>query len=325
MLHITNGDNAAELIKTACGAEDIIAWRDILYEGPVQNLKHEVLSKNRAKYLASVGYGELESIQESFQERDRKLSTFNRHDEIVLWFEHDTYDQLQLIQVLTWFTHQNIADVKLSLICINHFPGITPFLGLGQLDTKQIKKLYPTRELISETQLQLATTIWEAFASSDPTRLTSLLKEDLSALPYVKNALVRYLREFPSAHNGLSWTEEFILESIETGISDFSELFQNMPLKEKDYFLGMGDSTFKNIIKNFITTENPLIQCTDTTSDDFKNLKLTSLGSSVLSGKKDWITLNGIDLWRGGIHLTVDSCYRLERNKKGVGIIHIVG
>jgi len=316
MLHITNGDFAADLIKSACATKDVIAWQDILYEGPVKNLPLQELSQLRAEYLSSASYGDLESIKKSFQERDEKLLSYSDHDEVVLWFEHDTYDQLQLMQILNWFSSQKNIGVELSLININQFPGVTPFLGLGQLNVKQITTLFPNRKPISDAQLQMATKIWSAFTSSDPLRLTNLFKENLSELPYIKNALLRYLREFPSTANGLTWTEQYILQSIDSGKRNFSEIFQQLPIEEREYFLGMGDATFKTIIDNLTTAATPLIQYNKSSEKNSKCLTLTALGHSILNNNKDWIILNGIDKWRGGIHLTTHSCYRLDEADK---------
>ena len=44
MLHVTNSDNAAKLIEAALDTQNVIAWRDILYEGPVFNEELEELS-----------------------------------------------------------------------------------------------------------------------------------------------------------------------------------------------------------------------------------------------------------------------------------------
>ena len=52
----------------------------------------------------------------SFVERDEAIARSHNHEEVVLWFEHDLYDQLQLIQILDWFSHQDLGHTRLSLI-----------------------------------------------------------------------------------------------------------------------------------------------------------------------------------------------------------------
>src|SRR5687767_9453549 len=104
MLHVTNGDSAAERIRAAGVDGTILPWRDVLHEGPVPaGLPLERLSAVRAEFLASAGAGAPEAVRRDFAERDRTLMAAAREDEVVLWFEHDLYDQLQLIQLLDWF------------------------------------------------------------------------------------------------------------------------------------------------------------------------------------------------------------------------------
>ena len=74
----------------------------------------------------------------------RRLEAFADYDEVVLWFEHDLFDQLLLIRHLDWFSRRDLGRTKLSLICIGEFPGFEPFHGLGQLDADQLTSLLGT-------------------------------------------------------------------------------------------------------------------------------------------------------------------------------------
>ena len=56
LLHITNGDYAAEKISTIVSG-NVLPWRDVLHEGPVPALRLEELSTLRAKFNAERGWG----------------------------------------------------------------------------------------------------------------------------------------------------------------------------------------------------------------------------------------------------------------------------
>jgi hypothetical protein len=100
LLHITNGDCAVAVISQVVQG-GILPWRDVLHEGPVRaGLSLEELSAERARFIADAGWGEFTAVLKNFRERDAAFRRAGEHDEIVLWFEHDLYDQLQLIQVL---------------------------------------------------------------------------------------------------------------------------------------------------------------------------------------------------------------------------------
>jgi hypothetical protein len=75
-------------------------------------------------------------------------------DEIALWFEHDLYDQLQLLQLLDWFAARPPQE-KLSLLCIGAHPEMANFSGLGQLTPAQLAALVPQRRAIIDEELAL--------------------------------------------------------------------------------------------------------------------------------------------------------------------------
>lgn len=100
-LTITNGDSAADTLSEAGIEGKIISWRDVLHEGPVDSsLSPEELSKQRARFIAERRWGDFAHVSGDFAERDRVIRHLEYFDEIVLWFEDDLYDQLQLIQLL---------------------------------------------------------------------------------------------------------------------------------------------------------------------------------------------------------------------------------
>ena len=314
MLHITNGDSAAETIKDVVFSGQILAWRDVLHEGPVPaNLSLAQLSQVRAEFIAAQGWGNRLEIEQSFAERDQLLSRFQEQDEVVLWFEHDLYDQLQLLQILAWFAECDLLiPTKLKLICINESPGVQPFFGLGQLNANQLAALYPQRTLLAREQIKLGRAAWEAFTASEPTEITTLLAGKTLALPFLHNALLRHLQQFPSNVNGLGRSEQQILAAIAAGNHTPSEIFHADQAMEEAVF--MGDSTFWSYLKRLCEGAQPLLKVASgaefflplTPSDKnflAQKLVLTDTGRAVLAGQADQIKLNGIDRWFGGVHL----------------------
>jgi hypothetical protein len=154
---------------------------------------------------------------------------------LALWFEHDLFDQLQLIQILDCL-HGSKAD--LSLICIDEY--------LGCLTGPQLAELWPRRHAVTPAELELASAAWQAFRSPDPTEIEKLLRRDTSALPFLAGALPRHWQQFPSVENGLGRTERQILEAVDAGHRDFHSLFVADRQREERIF--MGDSTLKRYI-----------------------------------------------------------------------------
>ena len=118
ILNITNGDSAVTLMKEANIPGDFLPWRDVLHDGPVPaGLSLEKLSQIRSKFISEHGWGKVNNIKQSFIDRDNVLKSFQQYDKVILWFEHDLYDQLQILQIVDWFYLNATENSNLSIIC----------------------------------------------------------------------------------------------------------------------------------------------------------------------------------------------------------------
>jgi hypothetical protein len=272
-LHITNGDCAAAILRQFVDGP-VVTTCDPLYEGPVPVVNGEF---------------------------DRAMSEANPDTEIVLWFEHDLYDQLLLIRALDFLDRTGV-----SLICIDRFPGVEPFYGLGQLTAGQMAPLLDARRAVTAEQYALAAEAWDAFRNPDPAALCTLthaLKTD-SALPFLGAALARFLAEYPSVANGLTRTEELALRGLDTGPLAAGTLFAATQSRESAPF--MGDWSFYDGLRRLASSRVPLVTIDgDAEVRDLRQhlVRITQAGRDILGGRRDAIALNGIDVWRGGVHL----------------------
>ena len=67
----------------------------MLHDGPVpKGFSLEELSKIRSEFIISQNWGTPENIERHFVERDNILKSFGKYEKVILWFEHDLYDQL---------------------------------------------------------------------------------------------------------------------------------------------------------------------------------------------------------------------------------------
>jgi hypothetical protein len=144
--------------------------------------------------------------------------------------------------VLDWLARRDLGTMRLSLICIDAYPGVALFYGLGQLTPGQLAALFPTRQAVTAAQLALARTAWDAFPSPNPTAMETLLASDTSALPFLRAALLRHLEEVPAVGNDLSHTERQTLDTLATGDAILRALFRASYDQENAPF--MGDAGF---------------------------------------------------------------------------------
>jgi hypothetical protein len=314
MLHITNGDSVVGTMKAAGLPGAYLPWRDVLHEGPVPSgLSLNEMSEVRAQFLQNRGWESSDTL-EDFRRRDRILEQSHQQDETILWFEHDLYDQLQLIQLLDWFALHGTGSTKLSIICIGEFPGIKKFLGLGQLSSNLLQSLWGTQQPVTSEQLQLGREAWSVFTSPDPMTVQEFLRAGTSALPFLEGALTRHLEQFPSVKSGLSRTEQQILETLSSGPKNHPHgLFGHETDVEERPF--MGDITFVVHLDRLSLGNSPLVEmelgpllerADDASRQAYwrQELHVTEQGRSVLNGEADNVALNGLDRWFGGAHLT---------------------
>lgn len=227
MLHISNGDGAVAVLRAAGMVGEIVPWRDVLHEGPVrEGLGLEALSSERAAFIAEAGWGEYEAVLEQFRQRDAALRRADEEDEVVLWFEHDLYDQLQLIQVLDALGEAKRPRV--SMVCRSEY--------LGTMRPARAAELFSSREKVEEKQLALAREAWAAFRSPDPMRITTRERE---GLPFLGAALKRLLEEYPWTTDGKSRLERRIGEVAGKNLEkakSFEAIFTEA--REEPAFLG---------------------------------------------------------------------------------------
>ena len=304
-LNITNGDSAAGTLSEAGIAGKIIAWRDVLHEGPVDSsLSLNALSKQRARFISERGWGDFAHVSGDFAERDRVIQHLDYFDEIVLWFEDDLYDQLQLIQLLDFFSRGSPRRKRLALIQVDGY--------IPPLSSAKLQELDEARAPVTPEQLALAQKAWKAFGSDDPSGILRLLSEKLSALPYLAFALWRHLEEFPSIANGLSRSEREALTAVEEGHTTPVAAFLEVAEKQESIFLG--DIIFYSYLERLSGKKNPLltwsnggavISPTAENSREFvkRELRVTPLGRDVLAGKKDWQDINTKSRWLGGVEI----------------------
>lgn len=323
LLHLHNGDHAAEILKQSNVPGTSEVWADVLHEGPVPaHLAPEEMREVRSRFIAAQGWASYEQALVINERWDQSLASYADYDEVVLWFEHDLFDQLILIHHLNFFARQNLSQTRLSLICIGEYPGVEPFHGLGQLNPDQLASLLVTRQPITAEQLRFGQIAWQAFTASDPIELNQFVRSDTSVLPFLAGALRRFLEEYPSTRNGLPRTERQILMALTTGPKHPSELFLAMyPLEERVF---MGDLTFWARLKGLAAGQQPLIEwdLIERTPVPDGEVRLTETGRAVLAGRADWIALNSINRWLGGVHLQGDDAnWRWDEEAKTLRVM----
>jgi DNA-binding transcriptional MerR regulator len=319
-LHVTNGDSAGNTLRQTTLGGAVLPWQDVLHEGPLPAGPRRELLQARSAFLSACGWGSRPSILASLEDRDRQLvRALKDGHQVVLWFEHDLYDQLQLVDALALAAGAGRAP---ELIVVGSFPGRPGFRGLGELTADELETLWLARVPASQDTLAAAVSVWAALRHPGPSALAEAAAADLPGLPFLRPALLRLLEELPAPGDGLSGTERRALRAVAAGAATPVAAFLAVQDLEAASFLG--DAWFFRALTSLGTGPNRLIETQD--GDPLPPppplgdarafarlpLRLTGPGERVLDGRQDRVALLGLDRWLGGTHLTPAAAWRWD-------------
>ncbi|HEY1565062.1 MAG TPA: MerR family transcriptional regulator [Gaiellaceae bacterium] len=321
LLHVTNGESAGNTLRQTGLGGAVLCWQDSLHEGPVPAGARPELLRARARFLSECGWGSSRALLSSLERRDRTfVEALHDGVPVVLWFEHDLYDQLQLIDALA-LAHE--AGASPELIVVDSFPGKPSFRGLGELTADELATLWPLRRAAPPDALAAAASAWEAFRAEEPTALAGLARAESPGLPLLAPALRRLLEELPDARDGLSATERRALEAVAGGARTPVAAFVAAQRLEDAPFLG--DAWFYRALSTVGCGRSRLVETdegaplpeapplTDGQTFPRLRLRLTADGERVLASRADRVDLLGIDRWVGGTHVTPQNLWRWDK------------
>lgn len=288
-----------QLLKKAGIVGTHVAWRDALNEGPVPaGLSLEETSALRARYLAQRGYGNPIRLIHDFERRDALVRRAGEFDEVVLWFEHDLYDQLQLLQSLTALDELELEPGRVSVVHSDHY--------LAGMTVDEIFRLLPKRRTATAAVFKSARRSWERFTSSSPADLAAAAGEDAIGLPFLRSALQRLCEEYPWKRDGLSRSQRQALSAVAQGAGRRDDLFARTQAWEEAYFLI--EPVFEKILDDLRAGNGALVE------EEEGELVPTVLGRRVLAGDADWLDEHSIDRWIGGVHLVPERISRWDED-----------
>lgn len=309
----TNGDSASSKIEELKLADKVVPWRDILHEGPVEG--HMPLAKRsetRAKFIQEFDNSDPSEILKGFKERDKTLFYLNEYSKVELWFEHDLYDQLQLLQILD-FAHHNLEQQDFYLVQTNDY--------LGEMDDETFRALPGLAKPVTEEMKAYASKAWHALTQKTPDNLIRVL--DNKDMPFTAPAIRRLVMEYPDSRTGLPTSIFNAFTLLLNGPASIGKLFEHMQNCELAKF--MGDLSFAKYIDELGTCLQPLIagenviystskasgrQNLEQIQNYFKQkIHLTEFGRKVMERDANHVSKNGIDRWICGVHLTPENLY----------------
>jgi hypothetical protein len=308
-LHLRCGSDIRRTLQDAGFGGDFLEVSYPYCHGPVTSAPDHL--EQEARFIVDMAGRHtdvsFERALEGRRAEERALAACaERYERIVLWMEHDCFDQLVLARVLAHFAVSGCPRV-LELVGVNHFPGRgvdgipLRFIGLGQLPPEAIRLLWDRRRAVTSEQLALGLKTFQALRRNDPRPLASVMRTASPALPDLATALHRFLQELPSASDGLSLTERLILQILCEGPISINRLFGLMTY-QRDVLFFATDLFLLWTIERMQAANEPVLNRSG--AHDFRDeLAITDMGRAVVSGARDWLSLRPPPRWVGGVRI----------------------
>lgn len=302
ILHIRCGSDIYEGLREAGVPGVFLEASDPVCQGPLDpELSKEALQRVRAEFIAGtyLGFEDASEVLAKTKAEARGLAQLDRFARIVLWFEHDLYDQAILMRLLARLNGEPQLHDRLFLINIGAFPGVKRFNGLGQLSPGQLASLWGQESPVTAAQRAEAAMLWRAYAAGDPLALQETIQDTSGALPFAAAALRRHLQELPWRGIGLSLTEQLALKALAEGAETPGRVFARL-IEELEPLVYLGDAMFWPLLAGLAKAPQPAV----TGFSDWRDtVSLTDFGRDLLAGRANWLAHNALDRWIGGLHL----------------------
>ncbi len=305
-VHIRCGSDIREGLKAAGFIGKFVEFSDPYCHGPVP--KDRDLDSVRADFI-SRSYGiPVEQVRARQSQANADLLNACSSARIVLWFEHDSYDQLILARLLAYFADQRTQNGKpqrVELICIDRFPAITKFNGLGQLSPAALRMLWSQRQPVTRSMLTLGETVWRALREVSPEPLFKIASQGTPAVPEMSAALLRHLQELPGLDDGLGLTERLTLQLLSPAPATGAALFHKLHLNAEPLPY-LGDLMYWSFLRDLSNAQHPPIRISEETRQQAwpkRQLSLTGVGEDLLQGRADFQAIGALPRWVGGVEV----------------------
>lgn len=306
-LHIRCGSDIRAPLREAGFAGDFLEYANPFCQGPV-TAGPDFLDRRAAFLSAAFGSTvglSADAARARLEQEEAGLAAANRWDRVVLWFEHDGYDQLILARCLERFAVLGPPPV-LEMVSLNRFPGGARFIGLGQLPPEALRLLWAGRRTVTWADCRAGQEVWDALTSPDPRELAAVIGRVGGGLPYMAGAVQRHLQELPGAGDGLALTERLALTALAVGDRTVEDVWRVL-MRETDPLPFLTDLILWAILRGLLNAADPAVTVTpDTTTAPWPKrcLALTATGWAVLDGRRDWLSCGPAERWVGGVRLT---------------------
>ncbi len=308
-LHLRCGSDICDTLKEAGFIGDFLEFSDPFCQGPVPDLPRDSFIETRADFIARSYDMPKDEILDRLTNEYGALDRLGTYDHVVLWFEHDSYDQLILAFLMDAIATTQ-PETKIDVISVNHAPDfetIDRFIGLGQLSPDGLIWCWNTHRMpLNSNMLTFGSAVWNALRQNDPTDLKALAGTENAPLPHMPAALKRHLAELPDPQTGLGLTQRLTLQIIsDLGPMPLGKVFGHL-MRSYDPLPYLGDLMFWSEIRWMMDCKDPLFTLPPpepNTNWPDRIITLTDAGDETLAGTRNFLDNFTGTRWVGGVRI----------------------
>ncbi|MCR0983656.1 DUF1835 domain-containing protein [Roseomonas populi] len=226
---------------------DYFCLADPVCQGPVHGEFPAEYVSRRAAFVAGHYAHDVAAVRARLGAEYTALRGLPEYGRILLWFEHDLWDQAVLIRLLSLLADWPNLAGRLFLMPAD---GVRPFALLPQ---DELEALVP--EPLPWSAVEAGAEAWRAFAAEDPTALDSLSRRALP-LPHLARAMRRHLQDLPWVTDGLGLTERRVMQALAEGADEAALL---RALEAGDPVFPLTDLILRDVVKRLSTGTRRLI------------------------------------------------------------------
>jgi len=234
------------------------------------------------------------------------LDALRTADEIILWLGTSTDEQL----LLTWMVQfLRVVGIDLDRLCVIQFDHVAVnwqrFVTVGVLNLEQLRAHPKVVQLTSEEIAEIDAA-WSAVTSPNPLELTGFLADARRSLPFLKWSLRSLIFRYPDLNSGLNRWDMQLLRYVRSEGPKVARVVGHTMAHEMDFPEWLGDLYLfhrlrrlgnQHLAHPFVVLSGSMERMGEA------RVELTESGSQALEGGANFVELNGIDDWVGGVHL----------------------
>ena len=307
-MHIHAGDTSASALRASGTSGTVIAWSDVLHEGPLWAGAPAPYRRLRARVLCDLTGGALAAsgIERHLAKQDAALERAITCDEVTFWFDGCLYDQLIMVHHLAWLHTCQRRPRRTFLLVVDSFPGLERFDGLGQLKPAQLRSCLPRRIPVTDAMMDCAARVWTAVCGATATEVQTLACGNIpTGLPCLSRALTRWLEEWPDTRTGLGRMDRAILAAVAAGAETPATIFKVVNESERPAFAG--DTTVFRHLRRLAECSPALLEldgpgklpCWEARNTADWRVHLAPAGQALLAGRLRWDGAMSVPAWMG--------------------------